>query len=168
MSYLIKRVKQKRNVCILAGIALIVLVFALILFLGSKVKYEFPENDDFSLTATVSDILINVGDEINIKGIFRNLTDRSYRLYSGASFSKTGLIHIYIYKQDEEEMVFVGSERIVDIGPNQEVIEEFTQKMTEIGKYKVMVSSNIEIKDPESKEKREYTLKAEKINIQVQ
>ena len=160
--------ERKKRIYVLAGIALIGIVFAIILF-GRIGMYKFPEKDDFLLKATISSTNVKTGDEISIKGVFRNLTDRSYKLYSDASFSKSGLMHIYVYKLNEEEMIFVGCERFVDIGPKQEIAEEMTRKMTEKGKYKVVISSNIEIKNPKNKmETRKYNLSAEKIYIEIE
>lgn len=102
---------------------------------------------------------------MNIKGNFRNLTDLSYKIYSDASFSKSRLIHINVYKQDDEEMLFVGIERIVDISPKQWIDEEVTKKMTEKGKFKIVVSSNIEIENPVNSDIMKHNLMAKKIYI---
>jgi len=167
MIYHFRRIERKKGVYILIGVVLISVIFASILLFVSKEKYKFPEKDDFLLTSSVSSKLLKVGDSIDVKGVFRNLTYRSFRLYSDASFSKSGLMHIYIYKVDEDEMIFVGCERFVDISPKQEVHDELTQKMKEKGKYKVVISSNIEIKATDSKDIKKYNLKAEKIYIEV-
>lgn len=144
-----------------------VLLCLLVLTGGCDKSFVFPSEKDFSLTASVSKTTLRVGEELVIDGMFKNLAVSTYNLSSSASFSKSGLIHINMYDLDEEEMIIVGSTRILDVKGNEEVFESRKIRMDKVGKYKVVVSSIFDITNPKKSERHSYNIKADKIIIEV-
>lgn len=118
----------------------LILLFICILysFSGCTKSFTFPSGDSFSLTTNISKTTVSVGEEVNVEGIFKNLTNSTYTLNSSASFSDSGLIHINVYNINEEEMIMVGVTRIVELKANAEIIENNKFKLDKPGEYNLL------------------------------
>lgn len=146
---------------------LVILIFLLLLCIGigGCGRFKFPKESDFSLKAFVSNSNIKVGDILKVSAVFKNNTSNDYICSSTASFSKSGLIHIYLFKNDEEEKILTGSASIVNLKRKQQIKEDTSFKLDKPGKYKVCVSSIFFISDSEKKDEHKYVIKADKIII---
>lgn len=132
-------------------------------------SFKFPKESDFTLNASADKTSLKVGDELTVTAVLKNNTSNSYDCTSTASFSKSGLIHIYLYKADEEEGTFVGAIRNVKIDANKEVDEIRNFKIDKPGEYKIVVSSIFNIIDPNKRRStKKYIIKAENININAE
>ena len=159
---------QKRLMIVTIKLSFMLFLLCLLAVTGGcSESFVFPSEKDFSLTASVSKTTLRIGEDLMVEGVFKNLTDSTYKLSSGASFSDSGLIHINMYNLDEEEMIMVGSEVLRDVKGNEEVFETSKIKMDKVGKYKVVVSSNFDITNSKNSEKRSYNIRADKIIIEV-
>ncbi|MEN6316656.1 MAG: hypothetical protein ABFD25_20665 [Clostridiaceae bacterium] len=156
-------IQYKTNLLVIT-ITFFVLVSIVIIISCGK-SFKLPKESDFSLDASVSNLNLKVGDELKVTAIFKNNTSKDYECTSTASFSKSGLIHIYLFKIDEEEKVLTGSAPIVKLKAKQAIQEDTTFKLDKPGKYKVCVSSIFYITDPDKNDEYKYVIKADKIII---
>jgi hypothetical protein len=156
------RYKKKRLV--------LVMIFVLVnmsMLISCGKSFKFPNEKDFSLNLSVNKTELKVGDELIVNAIFKNLNNFNYHVDSTASFSKSGLIHINLLPVGEEDKIFVGSIRYVDLEANQEIKDEASYKPNKPGKYKVVVSSIFYMKDPNNKDREQkYVIKADDIIVE--
>lgn len=146
-------------------ILFILTILNAIIFSGCERSFKFPEESDFSLTATVSNNFLKAGNELTVTAIFKNNKADDYNVASTASFSKSGLIQINLFEINEEEGFFVGSEPHIKLKAKEEIEEVSKFIVDKPGKYKVVVSSIFYIIDPNTNEKRMYIIKANKTII---
>ena len=158
----------RHKVTSLIGILMLLVLFTSIFSGNNNQTFNYPNKEELSLVAEVSKTELTVGEEIEVIGIFRNMSYIDYRfINSFASFSNSGLIAINIVKIDQPELFFVGASRGGVIKAKSEVGEKQKFKLEEKGKYKVLVAANFDIKNPRTNEYKSYNYKTDPIVIEV-
>ncbi|RKP57984.1 hypothetical protein D7Z26_00255 [Cohnella endophytica] len=141
---------------------IIILMFLIFTLLGCTEKSkEFPKENDFTISSSVSNMSPKVGEEITINTKLINKTEQNFDVQRGPKL----ILVQYRKIEDPVDLIIEGPGYQDTIWANNEYANIETIKIEEPGKYKINITASFSIKM--KNEYKNYRINSEKLIVEV-